>query len=157
MALARPTNERAAALAVACPDDPSLAAEVQSLLDQPESAAGFLKRPALEVAARGVSPAGASMIGRRIGGFEVRALIGIGGLGEVYRAHDSRLGRDVAIKVLPPAFATDAHRLARFRREARLLASLNHPNIASIHGLEESGDALGLVMELVEGEDLAAD
>jgi len=153
--LALPASERASALAAACPDDPSLVAEVLSLLDQPASAAGFLKKPALDVAARAVSPAGASMMGRRIGSFEVRSLIGIGGMGEVYRAHDSKLGRDVAIKVLPSSVARDADRLSWFRREARLLASLNHPNIASIHGLEESDGTFALVMEMVEGEDLA--
>ena len=77
-------------------------------------------------------------------------------MGEVYRAHDTALGRDVAIKVLPEAFAADAERLARFEREARLLASLNHPNIAAIYGLERSGTATCLVMELAAGETLAA-
>ena len=75
-------------------------------------------------------------------------------MGEVYRAHDSKLGRDVAIKTLPHEFARDPERLSRFRREARTLASLNHPNIAAIYGLEESGEADCLVMELVEGETL---
>ena len=75
-------------------------------------------------------------------------------MGEVYRAHDSKLGRDVAIKILPAEFARDPERLARFRREARTLASLNHPNIAAIYGLEESGEADVLVLELVEGETL---
>src|SRR5262245_5686593 len=77
-------------------------------------------------------------------------------MGEVYRARDTRLGRDVAIKVLPAAFTMDPERLARFEREAKLLASLNHPNSATIHGREESNGALALVMELVPGESLAA-
>src|SRR5262249_31748232 len=76
-------------------------------------------------------------------------------MGEVYRARDTRLGRDVAIKVLPAPFANDHERLARFEREAQLLASLNHPHIAHIHGIEESGEVSALVMELVEGETLA--
>ena len=76
-------------------------------------------------------------------------------MGEVYRARDTKLIRDVAIKVLPDAFARDPERMARFTREAQTLASLNHPNIAHIHGLEESGGVRALVMELVEGEDLA--
>ena len=80
--------------------------------------------------------------------------LGAGGMGEVYRAHDSKLGRDVAIKILPAEFARNPERLARFRREARTLASLNHPNIAAIYGLEESGEADVLVLELVEGETL---
>ena len=75
--------------------------------------------------------------GARLGPYEVLSAIGAGGMGEVYRARDTRLGRDVAIKVLPESFATDPERLARFEREAQLLASLNHPNIATIHGLEE--------------------
>ena len=76
-------------------------------------------------------------------------------MGEVYRAHDTKLGRDVALKVLPAAFAANAERLARFRREAQVLASLNHPGIAAIYGLEESEGVLALVMELVEGPTLA--
>jgi serine/threonine protein kinase len=87
--------------------------------------------------------------------YEVIALIGEGGMGQVYRARDTKLNRDVALKVLPASFATDPDRLARFQREAQVLASLNHPNIAHIHGLEESNGVRALVMELVEGEDLA--
>src|SRR3989441_11690575 len=93
--------------------------------------------------------------GTRLGPYEVQALLGTGGMGEVYRARDTKLNRDIAIKVLPDLFASDADRLARFTREAQTLASLNHPNIAHIHGLEESGGVRALVMELVEGEDLA--
>jgi Tol biopolymer transport system component len=93
--------------------------------------------------------------GTRLGSYEVVEQIGAGGMGEVYRARDSKLGRDVAIKVLPEAFAHDADRLSRFQREAKMLASLNHPNIATIHGLEQSGDTSYLVMELVSGETLA--
>src|SRR5258706_11568586 len=92
----------------------------------------------------------------RLGPYEIVGPLGGGGMGEVYRARDTRLGRDVAIKALPPAFAADPARLSRFRREAQTLASLNHPNIASIYGLEESGGAPHLVLELVEGETLAA-
>jgi len=93
--------------------------------------------------------------GTKLGTYEVRSAIGAGGMGEVYQAHDTKLGRDVAIKVLPEAFAHDAERLARFQREAKMLASLNHPNIATIHGLEQSGGTSYLVMELVSGETLA--
>ena len=93
--------------------------------------------------------------GTRLGVYEIVAHIGEGGMGLVYRARDTKLNRDVAIKVLPDAFATDTDRLARFTREAQTLASLNHPNIAHIHGLEESGGVRALVMELVEGEDLS--
>ncbi len=95
------------------------------------------------------------MIGQTIAHYRVTAKLGAGGMGEVYRATDSKLGRDVALKVLPAAFAQDDQRMQRFQREAQLLASLNHPNIATIHGLEEFGDSHALVMELVEGPTLA--
>jgi eukaryotic-like serine/threonine-protein kinase len=89
--------------------------------------------------------------GTRIGPYEIVSSLGAGGMGEVYRAHDTQLGRDVALKILPDAFASDSERLARFEREARTLAALNHPHIAHLYGIE----ARALVMELVEGEDLA--
>jgi serine/threonine protein kinase len=93
--------------------------------------------------------------GTRLGPYEVGAPIGAGGMGEVYKARDTRLERVVALKVLPEAFASDAQRMARFEREAKLLASLNHPNIAAIYGVEESDSTRALVMELVEGPTLA--
>src|SRR5271165_5980525 len=93
--------------------------------------------------------------GTRLGSYEVLAQIGAGGMGEVYRARDSKLGRDVAIKVLPANLADDPERLSRFQREARMLATLNHPHIAAIYGLEESTSTTALVMELVEGPTLA--
>ena len=95
------------------------------------------------------------LIGTRIGVYQITSLLGAGGMGEVYRARDTKLGRDVAIKLLPSAFASDPDRLARFRREARVLASLNHPHIAALHGLEDSTATPALVLELVEGETLA--
>src|SRR5580765_3768898 len=93
--------------------------------------------------------------GARLGPYEIVALLGAGGMGEVYRARDTKLKREVALKVLPDAFAQDPDRLARFQREAELLATLNHPNIAHIHGLEDANGVRALVMEVVEGEDLA--
>src|ERR1700675_4242901 len=93
--------------------------------------------------------------GTKLGSYEIVAPIGAGGMGEVYQAHDTKLGRDVAIKVLPEAFAHDAERLSRFQREAKILAALNHPNIATIYGLEQSDGIHYLVMELVPGETLA--
>src|ERR1700694_2498868 len=92
--------------------------------------------------------------GTKLGSYEVLAPIGAGGMGEVYQAHDTKLGRNVAIKVLPEAFAHDPERLSRFQREAKMLASLNHPNIATIHGLEHSDGTHYLVMEMVPGETL---
>ena len=93
--------------------------------------------------------------GTRIGAYDVTGPLGAGGMGEVYRARDTRLDRDVALKVLPEAFTADPDRLARFEREARVLASLNHANIAQIHGFEETGGTRALVLELVEGPTLA--
>ena len=93
--------------------------------------------------------------GTRLGAYEILSLIGSGGMGEVYRARDSRLNRDVAIKVLPSEVAADHDRLARFEREAQVLASLNHPNIANIYGVDDSSGTPALVMELVEGPTLA--
>ena len=93
--------------------------------------------------------------GSRLGPYEIVAPLGAGGMGEVYRAHDTKLGRDVAIKVLLPAVADDRERLARFQREAQILATLNHPNIAAIYGLEDSGAVRAIVMELVDGPTLA--
>ena len=95
------------------------------------------------------------MIGQSLGPFQILAELGRGGMGQVFRARDTKLNRDVALKILPDAFASDPDRLARFTREARTLASLNHPNIAHIHGLEESGEVRAIVMELVEGEVLS--
>jgi len=95
-------------------------------------------------------------VGERLGPLEVLASVGAGGMGEVYRARDTKLGRDVAVKVLPSDLADNPEALSRFKREAQTLASLNHPNIATIYGIEESGGIRALVMELVEGEDLSA-
>src|SRR6185312_3115376 len=94
--------------------------------------------------------------GIRLGVYEVTAPIGEGGMGQVYRARDTKLNRDVALKILPDSFANDPDRLARFTREAQTLAALNHSNIAHIHGMEESGGVRALVMELVDGDELSA-
>jgi eukaryotic-like serine/threonine-protein kinase len=92
--------------------------------------------------------------GTRLGPYDILSPLGAGGMGEVYRAKDSKLGREVALKILPPAFTSDPDRLARFRREAQVLAALNHPHIAQIHGLDEAGGTQFLVLELVDGERL---
>ena len=93
--------------------------------------------------------------GTRLGSYEVSAQIGAGGMGEVYRARDAKLDRHVALKVLPAALAQDPERLARFEREARTLAQLNHPNIGAIYGIEHDDDVHALILEFVEGETLA--
>src|SRR5258707_15766659 len=92
--------------------------------------------------------------GRKVGPYEIVAPLGAGGMGDVYRARDTKLGRDVALKLLPPLFTEDADRVARFKREAQLLASLNHPHIGAIYGFEDADNVLALVLELVEGDTL---
>ncbi len=152
-ALEHPLEQRQAWLDATCGGDAELSRQVESLLSNEGRAGSFLERPAIEDIT--VTPtSGGSLLGRKFGPYLIVSLLGAGGMGEVYRAHDSKLGRDVAIKTLPYEFAGDPERLARFRREARALASLNHPNIAAIYGLEESGDVDYLVLELVEGETL---
>ena len=145
-ALERPESARAAFLTEACAGDAMLRREVETLLEAPVTAEGFLAAPAITPDA---------LSGRRLGVYELQEQIGAGGMGEVYRARDTRLGRDVAIKILPSAFTMDPQRLARFEREARALAALNHPNIATIHGVEDSDGVHALVLELVDGETLA--
>jgi serine/threonine protein kinase/Tol biopolymer transport system component len=155
-ALARAAGERASFVRQVCRDDEALQQEVESLLAQPASTEDFLRDPALAMAHELVDdPAGPTLAGQRLGVYQVVDLLGVGGMGEVYRARDTRLGRDVAIKVLPRLFAADPERLARFEREARLLASLNHPHIAAIYGFEEAAGVHALVLELVEGPTLA--
>ena len=153
-ALARPAEERERFLADACRDDERLRDEVAALLAGHERAGEFLEPPAMGIAAHVAALQPSAAVGDRIGPYDVRALLGRGGMGEVYRAHDSRLGRDVALKVLPHYFALDAQRLARFEREARILASLNHPNIAALYGIEDWCGGQILVLELVEGDTL---
>ena len=151
----RTPGEREAWLASACADDPSLRREVESLLAQPKHD-GFLGVPAMVVAAQMMtSPGDSALTGRRIGAYQIQTLLGAGGMGEVYRARDTKLGRDVAIKILPSGFTADPDRLARFEREARMLAALNHPHIGAIYGLEEVEGLRALVLELVEGDTLA--
>ncbi len=96
-----------------------------------------------------------SSVGHSLGPYRIVGLLGRGGMGEVYRAHDTTLGRDVAIKILPSVFTTDADRRARFDREARVLAALNHPHIGAIYGVQETDGVRALVLELVEGDTLA--
>ena len=154
--LERPAADRAAFLAEACSDDTDLRHQIESLLHTSMGAGGAFAR---------VSPANrpplasdrqvSDLNGRKLGVYRLLNRIGKGAMGEVYRARDTRLGRDVAIKILPDSFAEDPERIARFEREARALASLNHANIATIHGVEEADGIRALVMELVEGETLA--
>jgi eukaryotic-like serine/threonine-protein kinase len=148
----RPPAERQAWLAISCADDPTLRSEVESLLAQPP---GVLDGPVGTIAAALITPAPRLAPGATIGSHRIQGLIDVGGMGEVYRARDMRLGRDVAIKILPRDVTADPERLARFEREARLLAALNHPHIAAIYGVAEDDDVRGLVLELVDGQTLA--
>ena len=127
-ALKRALEERSAFLAQACDGDDALRQEVESLLANDSAAAPFLETPAFEMVAGGLADAGRTqMIGRELGPYTILAPLGAGNMGEVYRARDSKLGRDVAIKILPSHFTDDPERRVRFAREARLLATLNHP------------------------------
>ena len=152
-ALERAPHERAAFLREACADDEPLRREVESLLAH-ASRCGGLSEHACD--SPGNAPGDvASFVGRQMGSYAIQAQLGVGGMGEVYRARDGKLGRDVAIKILPRVFSTDPDRRARFDREARLLAALNHPHIGAIYGVEDSDGVRALVLELVEGDTLA--
>jgi serine/threonine protein kinase/pimeloyl-ACP methyl ester carboxylesterase len=152
-ALEQEPEKRQAFLDHACGGNIDLRQQVERLLTREQEAGSFLETPA----AHGFipDPRAVTLVGRQFGPYRIASQLGAGGMGEVYRAHDSKLGRDVAIKTLPAEFTCDSERVARFRREARTLASLNHPNIAAIYGLEESGDLDWLVLELVDGETLS--
>ena len=155
-ALERRPEERVAFLVKSCEGDGDLYREVQSLLDESSPSDAFLEGPPLRVAAP--SPdADASVIRPpgKFGDYEIRSVLGVGGMGEVYRARDLKLGRDVAIKVLPARVASDGDRVSRFRLEAQILATLNHPNIGAIYSLVDHDGLLGLVLELVDGPTLA--
>jgi len=150
----QPPAGRDGFLARACADDPALRREVESLLAQPP--AGLIDAPVAALVAQLASaPAPRLAPGASVGPYRIERLLDVGGMGEVYRARDARLDRDVAIKILPQVFTNHPERLARFEREARLLAALNHPNVGAIYGLEEIEGARALVLELVEGETLA--
>jgi serine/threonine protein kinase/Tol biopolymer transport system component len=164
-ALERDPSERDVFLKDASGDDPDLRREVASLLAQ-DDAVGPLDRPMLTAAADVLEPEAELAAGSRLGPYEIVQLLGVGGMGQVYRARDTKLGRSVALKLLPPDLEADADRLTRFQREARFLASLNHPHIAAIYGIEDGqlsvpagGEAAAhvhaLILELVEGPTLA--
>ena len=143
-------GQRSAFLTSACEGNDQIRGEVESLLNYGDKAEAeaFLDR-----SSSGAKPV-ATWTGRRVGHYVVAERIGVGGMGEVYRANDTKLGRDVCIKVLPPSVVEDPDRRKRFEREARLLAALNHPNVAAIYGFEEVGNECALVLELVEGPTL---
>jgi len=149
-------NAREAFLAEACNGDDELRSDVESLVAAGNRQTEFMSSPAMDLAAREISrELPGALSGRRIAKYQIGPLLGTGGMAEVYRARDTDLYRDVAIKVLPGSSALDADGLARLKREGRLLASITHPNVAHLYGLEEVDDLCALVMELVEGETLS--
>jgi serine/threonine protein kinase/Tol biopolymer transport system component len=155
-ALEREESLRAAYLHKACAGDEGLRREVESLLSQEKRGDALLEVPALEMAASAMAKdSELSLHEELLGSYKIASSLGAGGMGEVYQARDTKLNRDVAIKVLPAAFVHNAERLSRFQREARMLAALNHPNIATIHSLEQAKGVHYLVMELVPGQTLA--
>ena len=156
-ARALPPEERAAHVRARAGGDTALERDVAALLEREVSGHGLLDESAVAIAAQLMSAStGAPLVGRHLGAYQVLALIGVGGMGEVYRAHDHRLGRDVAIKVLPAAWAADRARIRRLTNEARAAAALNHPHICTIHdvGSGEAGEPAFIAMELLEGESL---
>src|SRR5262245_37211543 len=158
-ALQRTAADHDAFLESACGGDELLRAEVERLLKANDQAGDFLASPAWDVApsgfVAGTNARHTSLVGRHVGHYRILALLGRGGMGDVYRALDSTLNREVAVKVLPDLFSQDADRVARFKREAHVLASLNHANIGAIHGFEDGAEVKALVLELVEGPTLA--
>jgi Tol biopolymer transport system component/tRNA A-37 threonylcarbamoyl transferase component Bud32 len=155
-ALDHDARQRPAFVAAACGADEGLRRDVEALLAHAQKAEGFLTASMGEVAARVLADGHeTSLVDRQIGSHKILSLLGKGGMGDVYRARDTKLGREVAIKVVADAFLRDPERLARFEREARVLATLNHPHIGAIYGLEETDGVRGLVLELVPGTTLA--
>ena len=149
-------ERRAALIERACADDAELRGEVESLLACETAAGDFLETPALVIAAELLSQTpGTDLVGRQLGPYTVAARLGSGAMGDVYRARDTRLQRDVALKVMSQDVVDDRDHLARFDREAQILASLNHPNIAAIYGVEHAAGVQALVLEFVDGPTLA--
>src|SRR5262245_1448038 len=160
-ALERARKERAAFISVACGDDDSLRHEVEALLAADGGAESFIEAPAYALAAPLIAGGEAPLLlGKSIGPYQIISLLGRGGMGEVYRALDTRLGREVAIKLLPAAFSTDKDRLRRFEQEARAAGMLNHPNVLTIYDIgaasQEDGGAPYIVSELLNGKTLGA-
>src|SRR5262245_34204552 len=150
----RTPEDRSSFVRQAADVDSGLRRDIESQLAE-DNISGALHELIGDAARSALADNAAVQPGSFIGPYRIDSLLGVGGMGEVYRAHDTKLNRPVAIKILPPAFANDPDRLARFRREGQVLASLNHPNIAAIYGFEDSGAVRALVLELAEGPTLA--
>lgn len=154
-ALERDPTERSRYLDSVCANDPELRREVDSLLSESSQTGSFMERPAADFAAASLGSRPKALAGTSLKHYRIGPLLGAGGMAEVYRARDTKLERDVAVKVLHSVHFFDKDRLDRLYREARLLASLNHPNVAAVYGLEESNGTCALILELVEGQTLS--
>ena len=154
-ALRREPAERPAFLDEACVDDESLRKQVESLLAAHEEAGSFIEKPALEVEARSLADdQGESAVGQTIGHYKILSSLGVGGMGEVYLAEDSSLGRKIALKLLPAAFTRDTDRVHRFQQEARVASGLNHPNIIAIYEIGQIDDRHFIATEFIDGQTL---
>jgi hypothetical protein len=154
-AIERPPSERDAFISQACADDPDLHSQVQSLISSHDEAGDSFQSVAVNLAAQMIVDDGAkSLLGHCIGPYEITALIGRGGMGEVYLAQDSRLGRKVALKLLPTHITQDKQRLERFKQEARAASALNHPNILTICEIGEAEGRPFIATEFIDGETL---
>ena len=155
LALEHPPSERADFITEACADDEELKREIKSLLRAHERAANFIEQPASDVAAEMLAGGQVKLTAeRRISHYTITALLGVGGMGEVYLAEDTKLGRKVALKLLPMHLTTDAERVHRFEREARAASSLNHPNIFTVYEIGESEGTYYIATEYIEGRSL---
>src|SRR5262245_15226178 len=155
-ALQQPPQQRSSYLDQVCAHDPELRREVESLLNETAVVGEFMEQPAGGLSLEALDfNAQTSLEGRTLGHYRIGPLVGSGGMAAVYRARDTRLERDVAIKILHSVEFVDRGALERMRNEARFLATLNHPYIASIYGIEETENLCGLVLELIEGDTLA--
>ena len=151
--LEREFDQRMAFLQQSCGEDQELRHEVESLLASEKSAEAFFSSQGAKRAAKRLDRPSASLVGRTLDSYHLRSLLGVGGMGEVYLARDTKLGREVAIKVLPAGFASGDERL-RFEREARAASALNHPNILTIYEIKEADEQLFIATEFVSGETL---
>ena len=154
-ALEREPSQRAEFVARACPGDESLRNEVESLIAAHGQTGGFFEPAPSALAADllGEDP-GESMLGRMIGHYKILSLLGVGGMGEVYQAQDTRLGRQIALKLLPAQFTQDKERLQRFEREAHAASALNHPNILTIHEIGQADGTTFIATEFIDGQTL---
>jgi serine/threonine protein kinase len=152
--LEREPAERSAFLDEACAGDESLRQQVEVLLRAHEEAGSFIERPAFEVEAQSVADDQESAVGQTIGHYKIISILGVGGMGEVYKAQDARLGRMIALKLLPANFTRDADRVRRFQQEARAASGLNHPNIIVIHEVGQIGGRDFIASEYIDGETL---